>query len=274
MARTIAVALPKGGVGKTTTAVNLAASLAAEGCRTLLIDMDPIGSSGVSLGFTSSTVTAGIYDVFNFVTAFPKAVHHTELSTLDFVPCNVRTIQHEERIVRLAENRTLLRNLLRPISPQYQYIILDCPPVLRGLCTTALAASDSVLIPVRAGHYGLDAVDKLFSYLDWMKEVTGRTVAVEGILLTMHEPHTKVTDITIRELTAKYRGHLLRTMIPRNTVLSEASFFGKPVMMYHDRCSGSEAYRTLARELIMRHSAAAQPSPLRPTLMERFGTEG
>lgn len=271
MGRTIAITLPKGGVGKTTTAVNLAASLAAEGARTLLVDLDPIGSSGSSLGFIGEMTTAGLYDIFNFTSSVPSAIHRTDVQNLDFIPCNARTVQREERIARLADNRTILRNLIRPVSGSYDYVILDCPPTLRGLATVALAAADSVLIPVRAGHFSLDAVDKLFVYMDWLREVTNRPITVDGILITMHEPRTTVTEITLRELNAKYRHLLFSTKIPKNTVLSEASFFGKPAILYNAASKGSEAYRELARELRRRHMTA---SSLRPTVMEKIGMVG
>jgi len=270
MARTIAVALPKGGVGKTTTAVNLAASFAAEGARTLLIDIDPIGSSGVALGFTPSTISTGLYDVLNFVAAFPAAIYHTELAGLDFVPCNVRNLQNEERLAKLADNRTILRNMMRGVVDRYDYILIDCPPSLRGLSTAALAAADSVLIPVRPGHFSLDAIDKLFTYLDWMRENTSRPIAVEGIVITMHEPNTRVTEITLRELSSRYRRHILSTMIPRSDTLSEASFYGKPALLYNSASRGSTSYRTLAREIIARQQAAQQAT-LQPTIMERYG---
>lgn len=268
MAKIIAVALPKGGVGKTTTAVNLAASLAVAEQRTLLIDMDTFGASGLSLGFTVGRIKAGLYEVFNFITSLPNAIHKTDLDFLDVIPSNVQSHQREERLSRMAENRAILKNALRPILPRYDYIILDCPPTLRGLATNALTACDSVLIPVKSGHFSLDAVDKMFAYLEWLREVANRTLAVEGILVTMHEPNTRVSDITIRELQQKYRKFMFNIYIPKNTVLSEASFFGKPAILYNVNSRGAAAYMSLAREIIARRAtenfAHLQQAPPQP----------
>jgi len=265
MARIISVALPKGGVGKTTTAVNLAASLAVAEQRTLLIDMDTFGASALSLGFTEGSIRAGLYEIFNFVTGIQNAIHRTELKFLDFIPANVRSMQMEERIIRVADNRGILRNALRSVAHQYDYVILDCPPFLRGLSANALTASDSVLIPVKSGHFALDAVDRMFKYLDWVREVSQKSVDVEGILITMHEPNTRVTDITLRELNAKYGKHMLATSIPRNTALSEASFYGKPAILYDVNCRGASAYLKLAREILARNAhrpPAHQPAAI------------
>jgi len=267
MARIISVALPKGGVGKTTTAVNLAASLAVAERRTLLIDMDTFGASGLALGFTEGTIRAGLYEVFNFITGIQNAIHKTELKYLDFIPANVHSMQMEDRIVRVADNRAILRNALRGVAQQYDFIILDCPPFLRGLSANALAASDSILIPVKSGHFALDAVDRLFKYMEWVKEISHKSLEVEGILITMHEPNTRVTEITMRELTAKYGKHLFTTFIPRNTALSEASFYGKPAILYNVNSRGASAYLKLAREILGR-SAPVLTSPLQPSIVQ------
>jgi chromosome partitioning protein len=254
MARIIAVALPKGGVGKTTTAVNLAAGFAIAGHRTLLIDMDTFGASALALGFTEGTIKAGLYEVFNFITGIQSAIHRTDIEHLDFIPSNVQNLQMEDRMTRVADNRAVLRNSLRGVASQYAFIVLDCPPVLRGLCANALHAADSVLIPVRAGHFALDAVDRLFKYIDYVREVGNKALDIEGILLTMHEPNTKVADISMRELDGKYHKYLLSTSIPRNSAVSEASFYGKPAVTYNSSSRGSIAYMTLAREIAARHS--------------------
>jgi len=255
MGKVIAVTLPKGGVGKTTTAVNLAASLAVAEQRTLLVDMDPFGASGLSLGFTEEKIRSGLFEVFNFITNLPNSIHKTDLEHLDFIPCNVHSHQMEERLTRLADNRSILRNALRAVIQRYDFVILDCPPFLRGLSTNALTASDAVLVPVKSGHFALDAVDKLFKYLDWVREIANRSLEVEGILLTMHESNTRVGEITHRELQAKYGEYLLEITIPKNAVLSEASFFGKPVILYSVNSRGSAAYMSLAREIIAREAA-------------------
>jgi chromosome partitioning protein len=175
---------------------------------------------------------------------------------------------------RLADNRTMLRNAMRGIVHQYDFVILDCPPILRGMATNALTAADSVLIPVKPGHFALDAVDKLYKYLEWIREVANRNIAVEGILLTMHEPNTRVTDITIRELHAKYRSQVFEITVPKNNLLSEASFYGKPAVLYDINSRGSKAYLDLAHQVIARTKAAAPSAPaLQPTVIAKFASQ-
>ncbi len=274
MARVIAVALPKGGVGKTTTAVNLASSLAVAEQRTLLIDMDTFGASALSLGFTDGTVKSGLYEVFNFTTTLTNAIHKTDLPYLDFIPSNVHSLQSEERMFRLADNRTMLRNAMRGVVHQYDFIVLDCPPILRGMSTNALTAADSVLIPVKPGHFALDAVDKLFKYLEWIKEVANKTISVEGILLTMHEPNTRVTDITLKELHSKYQRYLFDIFIPKNNLLGEASFYGKPAVLYDINSRGSKAYLEIAQQVIARtRQSRVAVTTLEPTILQQFAQQ-
>jgi chromosome partitioning protein len=257
LAKTIAIAIPKGGVGKTTTAVNLAASLAVLEKRTLLIDTDSFGACSLSLGYTKEKTKGGLYEIFNFVYSMSQVVHRTELAFLDFVPANVRTDAQEERMARLAENRTMLRNTLRQVLPHYDYVIIDTPPVLRGMTTNALTCADSILAPIKPGHFSLEALDKLFKYLDWVHEAANKTLQIEGILQTMYEPKTKVTEITDRELQLRFRKHQFRTIIPKNTSLTEASFYGRPSILFNATSKGSLAYLALAQELIQKHQEQA-----------------
>jgi chromosome partitioning protein len=261
MARTLAVALPKGGVGKTTTAVNLAASLAFTDQRTLLVDMDTSGAASLSLGFTEANTKAGMYEVFNFISGLNTAIHKTEIPNLHVVPANVHTLLREERVMKLADNRLILKNSLRTVAREYDYVIIDCPPFLRGLTTNALTAADSVLVPVKPGSFALDAVDKFFKYIDWVREVANKLIETEGILITMHEQNSKATDITVRELQAKYRKHMFATMIPKNAALAEACFYGKPAVLYNINSPGAHAYLELAQEITGKQLPLSQRTP-------------
>jgi chromosome partitioning protein len=252
----IAVCLPKGGVGKTTTAVNLAASLAVAEKKTLLVDVDPFGASAMALGFATEKIRAGIAEVFNFTHSLPHAIHRTDLEYLDFVPSNVNTIQRDDRFSKIAENRVVLKNALRGIAEQYEYIIIDCPPVMRGIVSNALTASNSVLLPVRCGHFSLEAIGKLVKYVDYIKEVANPSLTIEGIVMTMYESNTKVTEISERELKLRYNKYLMKTSIPRNHIVTESTFYGKPVILYNVNSNVSMAYLELAYEIINKNGRA------------------
>ncbi len=253
MGKVIAVALPKGGVGKTTTAVNLAASLALAGKHTLLIDADAFGASAIALGVTGEKIRAGLFDVFNCTHALKQVIHRTELPFLDLVPSNVRSIPMEERLLQMAENRTILKQALLEVRNLYDFVVIDTPPYLRGMTTNALTASDSVIVPVRAGHFSIDAVNKLLKFMESMKRVANPSLEVEGILLTMLEQRTKAAEMTVEELSSRFGSHLFKTIIPKNSLLAESTFYGKPAVSVNDHSSGARAYRSLAEEILSRH---------------------
>jgi len=252
-AKVISICLPKGGVGKTTTAVNLSASLAVAEKRTLLIDADPFGASAMSLGFTAEKIKAGISEVFTYTHSIEHAIHRTELEYLDFVPSNVNSIQKDERFSKIAENRVVLKNALRTVLSQYEYIIIDCPPIMRGIVANALTASNSVLLPVRSGHFSLEAISKLFKYVDYIRDIANPNLFVEGIIMTMYESNTKVTEISERELKLRYNKFLFKTSIPRNPIIIESTFYGKPAILYNVNANVSMAYLELAYELINKY---------------------
>jgi chromosome partitioning protein len=256
MGTVIAVTLPKGGVGKTTTAVNLAAGLSLAGKHTLLVDADAFGASAIALGITGEKIRAGLFDVFNCTHGLQSVIHHTELPFLDLIPSNVRSIPMEERLLQMAENRTILKQSLRDVKNVYDYIIIDTPPYLRGMTTNALVAADSVIIPVRSGHFSIDAVEKLMSFIEWMRKIANPSLKVEGVLLTMHESRTKATVLTVGELERQFGSYLFKSIIPKNSLLAESTFYGKPVAVVNKHSPGALAYTSLTQEIIFRSEAA------------------
>lgn len=253
MSRIISICVPKGGVGKTTTAVNLAASLAVAEKRTLLIDVDPFGASVIALGFTPDKIKASLAEIFAFTHSLKSAIHRTELEFLDFVPSNVYSINMHEKFLKYSENRLILKNAVAEVENFYDYIIMDCPPVLKGISTNALVASDSILIPIKSGHFSLEAVDRLFNYYNWIKEIANPNLEIEGIILTMYEKDSRVTKISERELKMKYNNFLLTTVIPNTSLLNESTFYGKPLCLYKINSEGAIAYLNLANEIIQKN---------------------
>lgn len=250
MSRNISICVPKGGVGKTTTAVNLASSLAVAEKKTLLIDVDPFGASALALGFTPDRIKASLAEVFSFTHSIGAAIHRTDLKFLDFVPSNVDTVNMNDKFLKFSENRLVLKNALQGIEEYYEFIIIDCPPVLKGMSTAALVASHSILVPIKPGHFSLEAVDRLIEYFNWLREIANPDLRIEGILMTMYEKDSKVTKISERELKIKHGSYLLNTMIPNTNLLNEASFYGKPLCLYRVNSEGSLAYLNLANEII------------------------
>lgn len=251
MGKKIAIAVPKGGVGKTTTAVNLAAAFAIAEKKTLLIDFDPSGACSVSLGFENEKLKGDIFQVISFIKYIDSVIHQTELQALDFIPCSINSGEIEERISRLTRNIYLFENILNQyVLGLYDYIIIDCPPYLKGLTTVALTAVDSVLIPIRAGQFSIAALKKMYNHIAWVKDNLNKKISVEGILLTMFEPNTKAWGLTKRALYENFGNDLLQTVIPKSTTITEAEFYGKPTMLFDVKSSGSVAYLQLANELM------------------------
>jgi chromosome partitioning protein len=251
MSKNISVFVPKGGVGKTTTAVNLASSLAVAERKTLLIDVDPFGGSAIALGFTPDKIRSSLAEVFSFTHSIGSAIHRTELKFLDFVPSSIDTSNSQDKFHKFSENRLILKNAIQAIEEFYEFIIIDCPPALKGMSTAALVASHSILIPIKPGHFSLDAVDRLIEYYNWLKEIANPDLRIEGILLTMYEKESKVTKISERELKIKHGSYLLNSTIPNTNLLNEASFYGKPLCLYKVNSEGSFAYLNLANEIII-----------------------
>jgi chromosome partitioning protein len=253
MARVLAVVNQKGGVGKTTTAINLSAALAMEGLRCLLIDCDPQANSTGGYGFPRDDDRESIYDVLMGEATLSKAALATEIETLKLVPssknligANVELIQVERRAYRLKDAVTLVRG-------DYDYILLDCPPALDLLTLNSLVAADRLLVPMQAEYFALEGISELMNTLERVKGAFNPELEIEGVLLTMYDDRTNLAQQVTDNLRDFFQEKLLKTAIPRNVRLAEAPSYGKPVLLYDPKSKGAESYRDLATEILARN---------------------
>lgn len=252
MARTVAIANQKGGVGKTTTAVNLAAGLALSGKRVLLIDMDPQGSAGSGLGYPSIKVQRGIYDVVAGDATLSQVIIETEVAGLHLIPSGQRLVGAEIELVDVARREYRLKDALAEIENNYDFIFIDAPPSLGLLTLNALTAARSVLVPVQCEYYALEGLSHLLSAIRLVQQGLNPTLQIEGVLLTMFDNRLNLSQQVLEETRRFFAERVYRTVIPRNVRLSEAPSFGKPVVVYDPACAGSLSYMNLAKEVIER----------------------
>lgn len=261
MSRTIAIANQKGGVGKTTTAINLAACLAAMHYRTLVVDLDPQGNATSGLGIAADEIQASIYDVLAGRIALDEAVIDTQWERLQALPATADLAAAEVELVSVDERReNYVQDMLHEVSETYDYVIIDCPPSLGMLTINALVAADAVLIPVQAEYYALEGLARLLQTIEQVKRSLNPSLQIEGMVLTMHDARNNLARQVEDDVREHFGEMTFSTVIPRNVRLSEAPSFGQPIITYDVSSRGARSYLALAKEFLERHEELATPA--------------
>ena len=250
MGRIIAIANQKGGVGKTTTSVNLSACLAHVGKKVLLIDTDPQGNATSGVGVNKGDVQKCIYDILIDDVDFHEVILTTKVENLDIIPATISLAGAEIELVSTISREVRMKHAIQGVKEQYDYIIIDCPPSLGLLTINALTASDSILIPVQCEYYALEGLSQLLSTIRLVQKHLNEHLTIDGVLLTMFDARTNLGIQVIEEVKKYFQDKVYRTIIPRNVRLSEAPSHGEPIIVYDSRSRGAEVYLELAKEVV------------------------
>lgn len=250
MSKTICICNQKGGTGKTTTSVNLSYAISQKGKKVLLIDTDPQGNATSGTGVNKSEIAKSVYDVVLNKIPTQEAIISNVFPNLDILPCNINLTGAEIELVGALARETRLKKALSNIKDKYDFIFIDSPPSLGLLTLNALVASDSVIVPIQCEFYALEGVSQLLNTLNLVRDGLNPSLNIEGVLLTMADFRTNLTNEVITEIRNYFKDKVFETIIPRNVKLSEAPSFGKPIMMYDQSSIGAKRYNALAEELL------------------------
>ena len=258
MGRVIAIANQKGGVGKTTTTVNIAASLAAAEKKVLLIDSDPQGNSTSGMGIDRKDISGSTYDLYTGKRTLQEIKKPTHFPWLDVIPAGIDLVGVEVELIQMIARERVLKKALAAIKNNYDYIFIDCPPSLGLLTVNALTAADGVLIPVQTEYYALEGLTALMNTIKLIKQDLNPDLTIEGVLLTMYDSRNNLADQVSQEVRKYFGSKVFTTVIHRNVALSEAPSHGKPVLLYDIRSRGAQSYLELAKEVLTNAKAGAR----------------
>jgi chromosome partitioning protein len=243
----------KGGVGKTTTNINLCAYLAMEGYRVLTIDIDPQGNTTSGLGLDKNNLEASIYDVLISDTTMKESIVRSDLVQNLFIsPSTMELAGAEVELINKPERENIIKNKLKEIEDEYDYVFIDCPPSLGILTINALSCADSVLIPIQCEFYALEGVSQLINTIQLVKKSLNKDLYIEGVVMTMFDYRTNLSNEVLKEVQKYFKDKVYKTTISRNVRLAEAPSFGLPIMLYDEKCKGAEAYVKLTKEFLKR----------------------
>jgi chromosome partitioning protein len=262
MGKVISIANQKGGVGKTTSSINLAASLAAIEHPTLIIDIDPQSNTTSGLGIDTSTVTNSIYEVMIGSAEISDTIRQTELDFLDLVPAHINLVGAEIEMIDREQRERILTKAISELRGKYDFIIIDCPPSLGLLTINALTASDSIVIPVQCEYFALEGLGQLLNTIKIVRQHLNPSLDIEGVVLTMYDTRTRLSNQVADEVKRYFDDRVFKTVIARNVRLAEAPSFGKPALLYDSTSVGAKNYLALAGEIIKRNRKLFKNSPV------------
>ena len=254
MGRIIAIANQKGGVGKTTTAINLSSCLAEKGKKVLAVDMDPQGNMTSGLGVDKNAIEDTIYDLIIGESTIKEVLKENIMKNLDIIPANIDLSAAEIELIDVEEKEYIVRNIIQEIKDKYDYIIIDCPPSLSMLTINAMTTATSVLVPIQCEYYALEGLSQLIHTVDLVKSRLNPELEIEGVVFTMYDARTNLSLQVVENVEDNLHQNIYKTIIPRNIRLAEAPSYGIPINQYDPKSAGSESYMRLAEEVINRET--------------------